>query len=54
MDSYFVLSLATVLGLLYWWSFLAITALRNESFMQPATISEYGSSLFQVANLKIS
>ena len=34
MDFYIVLSLATVLGLICWWSFLAITALRDESSIQ--------------------
>ena len=34
MDFYIVLSLATVLGLISWWSFLAITALRDESSIQ--------------------
>ncbi len=31
MDIYIIVSLVTVFGLLFWWLFLAISSLRNES-----------------------
>jgi hypothetical protein len=36
MDSYIMISLAMVLGLPAWWLYLAISGLRDESYIQRA------------------
>lgn len=45
MDFYIVVSLVVVFGLIAWWSFLAISAIRNEFAIHEIKVSGEGTVL---------